>query len=318
MRAICAVMVALAIGSTLAGAASPPAAPGSVRAQMELNQQFYYVGEPMNVRLSILNDGAAEIANPVRGSLFGSFVVTDSQGRALERQAKPDAKEPSRPDKLAANSFYGAVIDLSQMYPQLRSKGRYSIKWSSDAVSADEIGITVIPKFDPSRDYTANVETELGTFVVDLHKRTAPIAVKAFVDLANAGFYDGLVFYEARADQLLSGGDPTGTGRGQAPLRYPAELSAVPVITGSVVLKSAGLAPPANSSQFVVSLQPQPTWTGQFTVLGQVVAGLEVVRKLAGVPTSDPPSYRPLKDLHTLHVTIEEKNVPVRTATGSN
>jgi peptidyl-prolyl cis-trans isomerase A (cyclophilin A) len=274
---------------------------------MELNQQFYYLGEPMNVRISISNASSSEVANPVKSSLFGAFGVKDASGKRLEPSAKPEAQEPSRPAKLAPNAFYGAAVDISQMYPQLRTKGRYTIKWSADGVSSEEIVVTVIPRFEPSKDYVARVETEMGTFVIDLMKRTAPIAVKAFVDLANAGFYDGLVIHEVRGDQVIGGGDPTGSGHGQAPLRYPAELSAVPIITGSVLLKPAGLAPPANSSQFVVTLQPQAGWIGQFTVLGQIIEGLDVVRKISNVPTSDSPSFRPLTDVHTIHVVIQEK-----------
>jgi cyclophilin family peptidyl-prolyl cis-trans isomerase len=281
---------------------------------MELNQQFYYVGEPLNIRVAIANGGSTEVSNPVKSPLFSSFTVADAQGKRLANQTKPEAQEPSRPAKLAPSAFYGAVVDLSQMYPQLRSKGRYSIRWSADGVSSDEIVVTVIPKFEPSKDYSARVETEQGTFVIDLLKRTAPIAVKAFVDLANAGFYDGLLIHEARGDQLIGGGDPTGTGGGQAPLRYPAELPPVPIVAGSVLLKPAGLAPPANSSQFVVALQPQPGWVGQFTVVGQVVDGLDIVRKISNVATADRPSYKPLKDIHTLHVTIQERGSPAAAA----
>ena len=319
MRRIAAVMIVLALGAwaprTTAAPATP--APGNVRAQMELNQQFYYIGDPMNVRVAISNGGTNELPNPVKSALFGGFTVTDSQGKRLEPQAKPEAQEPSRPAKLAPNAFYGAIVDVSQMYPQLRTKGRYSIKWSADGVSSDEVVVTVIPKFDPSKDYSALVETEQGSFTIDLLKRTAPIAVKAFVDLSNAGFYDGLLIHEARGDQLLGGGDPTGKGGGQSPLRYPAELAQVPIVAGSVLLKPAGLAPPANSSQFVITLQPQPSWVGQFTVVGQVVDGLDIVRKISNVATADRPSFKPLKDIHTLHVTIQERGPAAAAAPGT-
>jgi len=320
MRRISVVVIMLALGVLASRAAAPPVNPpsGSVKAVMELKQQFYYVGEPMTVRVAISNDGTSDVANPVKSPIFGSFIVADPQGKRLAAQAKPQAQEPSRPTKLTPSEFYGAAVDLSQMYPQLRSKGKYSIRWSADGVSSDEIVVTVIPKFDPSKDYTARVETELGDFVIELLKRSAPIAVKTFVDLANAGFYDGLVLHEARVDQIVGGGDPTGTGGGQAPILYPAELAAIPIVAGSVIMKPAGLAPPANSSQFVVSLRPEPGWIGQFTVLGQVIDGLDLVRKISNVPTSDRPKYRPLKDIHTIHVTIQEKMPPGTPPTGSN
>jgi cyclophilin family peptidyl-prolyl cis-trans isomerase len=318
MHRIFAVVVMLALGALAAQSAAPPAspAPGTVQAVMELKQQFYYVGDSMTVRITISNTGASEAPNPVKRPLFASFQVADAQGKRLEPQGKAAEQEPSRPAKLTPSEFYGATVDLSQMYPQLKSRGKFSIRWSADGVSADEIVVTVIPKYEVSKDYTARVETELGAFVIELLKRNAPIAVKTFVDLANAGFYDGLVLHEARPDQLVSGGDPTGTGNGQAPILYPAELGAIPVVAGSVLLKPAGLAPPANSSQFVIALRPEAGWIGQFTVLGQVVDGMDVVRKISNVGTSEKPKYRPLKDIHTIRVTIQEKPAPATPPAG--
>jgi hypothetical protein len=265
MRRIAAVIVVLALGIVLPQAiGAPTSSPaGGVRAQLELNQQFFYIGDPLNVRISITNRGAAEVGNPVKSPLFGSFSISDASGKKLTPQAKPDAQEPARPAKLAPSAFYGAAFDLSQSYPQLRTKGRFSIHWAADGVFSDEIVVTVIPRFEPSKDYSAKVETEEGTFTIDLLKRTAPIAVKAFVDLANAGFYDGLLFHEARGDQLVSGGDPTGTGNGQAPLRYPAELNPVPIVAGSVLLKPAPFPDPDRLVLFLnehgprLSEQPQ-------------------------------------------------------------
>ena len=310
MRRIAAVVIVLVVAALTFGAAPPAAPPGAVTAVMEFKQQFFYVGDPMTVRLSITNASESEVANPVKSSLFGSFAVTDAQGNKVTSSSKPEAQEPNRPSKLGPGEFYGAAIDLSQMFQPLRAKGKYSIRWSADGISANEVVVNVIPKFDPAKDYLARVQTEQGEFVIELLKKSAPVAVKAFVDLANAGFYDGLLLHEARANQSVGGGDPTGTGQGQAPLRYPAEMTATPIVAGSVVMKPAGLAPPANSSQFVISLKPEPSWMGQFTVVGQVVEGLDVVRKISNVETSDRPRYRPTKEIHTLRVTIQEKETP--------
>jgi cyclophilin family peptidyl-prolyl cis-trans isomerase len=318
MRRISTLVVVFVVGMLFTrSVAAPAASAGAVKAVLELNQQFFYVGDPLNVRISITNSGSTEVSNPIKSPLYGGFTVSDAHGKKLDGSGKSEAQEPARPSKLGGNAFYGSVYDLTQAYPQLKTKGKYSIRWSADGIASDPIELSVIPRFDSSKDYTARVETELGSFVIDLSERSAPLAVKSFVDLANAGFYDGLLIHEARGDQLIGGGDPTGTGRGQAPLRYPAELSAVPVIAGSVLMKPAGLAPPANGSQFVIPLQAQPSWLGQFTVLGQVTDGLDIVKKISNVPTADPPSHKPLKDVHTLHVTIVEKSASVPPPTGA-
>jgi cyclophilin family peptidyl-prolyl cis-trans isomerase len=267
------------------------------------------------VRLSIGNDGATEVANPVKGGLFEGFEVT-SGGKRLEPSGKPSAAEPVRPAKLGAKAFYGSVVDLTEIYPQLKNAGAYRLRWNADGVSSEALELKIIPKFDPAKEYEARVDTEEGSFIIELNKARSPVAVKAFVDLANAGFYDGLLFHDVRPDQAIAGGDPTGTGAGQAPFRYPAELSGTPVLAGSVILKPASLAPPSNSSQFVISLRPEPRWTGQFTILGQVVQGLDVVKKISNVP-SDRPTFRPTKEIHTLKVQIVEKGTPKSTSSGS-
>jgi len=53
-------------------------------------------------------------------------------------------------------------------------------------------------------------------------------------------------------------------------------------------------------------------------VLGQVIDGLDVIRKISNVQTSDRPKYRPLKDIHTIRVTIQEKAPAGAPQTGSN
>ena len=308
MRRVIGLWMVFCSMATMAGAAAPakPAA-SPVKAVLELNKEFYYVGDPLNIRVTLTNPGTAEVSNPVKSSMIGSFSVADAAGGKIQPTGKSDAQEPSRRSKLAPKEFYGVAVELSHVYPELSKKGRYTIGWSADGVSADSIVVTVIPKFDPGKNYSAKVDTEAGSFTIDLMKSTAPIATKAFVDMANAGFYDGLLIHEVRSDQAVGGGDPTGTGGGQGPMRFPAELSAIPVVAGTVVMKPAGLAPPANSSQFIISLRPEPKWTGQFTVLGQVTDGLDIVRKISNLPSTDRPNFRPMTDIHTLHVTVIEK-----------
>ena len=319
MRPLATLLAAVIVVAVVPGAGAADAKTGAqaaVSAVLELGQQFYYVGDPLLVRLTIGNDGSAEVQNPVKHPVLESFRVSGADGKQLDAQGKAEAQEPARPAKLSPKAFYGAVVDLTQLFPQIKTVGSFKIRWSADGVSSDEITVRMIPKFDPSKDYVARVETEEGVFFINLLKRTSPIAVKAFVDLVNAGFYDGLLVHEVRSDQMIGAGDPTGSGGGQAPLRYPAETSSVPVVAGTVVMKPAGLAPPANSSQFVVALRPEPNWTGQFTVFGQVVEGLDIVRRIANLPNTARPAYKPLKDVHTLRVTIQERGAPEAGAAG--
>lgn len=288
----------------------PPAPPGGVKAVLEMGQQFLYAGDPVFVRASVGNEGAAEVKNPVKAGILESFEVRDEGGKALARAEKTSASEPDRPAKLAPNGFYGTIVDLTELFPGLDKPGRYEVRWEANGVRAASLGLRVIPRYDPAKEYRARVETEEGSFVVEFMKNSAPVAVKAFIDMAQSGLYDGLRIHEIRPDLMIAGGDPNGDGTGVGPFRYPAELSQVPVVAGTVFLKPVSGAPPANGSQFVVMLRPEPSLTGQVTVIGQVVEGFEVLQRISRLPStqqSSRPFFRPLNDIRTTKVVIFEK-----------
>jgi len=288
-----------------------------VKAMLELKDNFLYAGDPFPIRVNIVNDGDKAVPNPVKTAIPEGIEVKVSGGAVLKPSGKSSASEPSRPGKLGVKGFYGTVIDLTEMYPELSKPGRFEVRWAADGVASDTVYAAVIPKYDPTKDYRAKIETDEGFFVMEFFGKNAPLATKAFVDLANAGFYDGLLFHEVRPDWYVGCGDPKGDGTGGAPLRYPAESSGVPVVAGTVLMKPAGAAPPANGSQFIIVLRPETTWTGQFTVFGQVVEGLEVVQKISRLPSTQQatrPYFKPLKDIRTLKVTITEKGgIPLHT-----
>src|SRR4051812_8304154 len=74
--------------------------------------------------------------------------------------------------------------------------------------SSPELGI------DPSKRYTATIDTTMGTLVVALDAVNAPKTVNNFVFLAAQHYYDGVVFHRIINGFMCQGGDPTGTGRG--------------------------------------------------------------------------------------------------------
>src|SRR5262245_22194736 len=91
---------------------------GGVRATLELNQSYYYAGDPLPVRVSVGNDGTAPSSNPVKTPLVKGFVVR-AAGATVRPTGTVTAQEPARPDKLASHAFFGTVIDLTELYPEL-------------------------------------------------------------------------------------------------------------------------------------------------------------------------------------------------------
>ena len=307
VRARIAILVGLA--AFLVSTAPAPAGPEQVAVRLELSQQFFYEGDPLNLRISVHNRDAAKIDNPIKTALFSGLKVR-SAGTSLTAKGKATTEEPQRPEKLAPEAFYGTVVNLVDIYPQLASSGTYEIHWSGDGVLSDMIVITVIPRFDPTKSYIGEVETNLGTIVIDLYANQSPIAVKSFVDLAQSGFYEELSFHEVRADDYIVGGDPRFGDRPRQMIQYPAEQTSIPLVAGTVVMRPMRAAPPANGSTFVIMLKPQPSWTGQVTALGQVVRGLDVVQQLSRAPSSmrnSQPNFKPLRDVKIKRVTIREK-----------
>ena len=67
---------------------------------------------------------------------------------------------------------------------------------------------------DPSKRYTATMETSMGTIVIALDAINAPKTVNNFVFLAAHHYYDGVIFHRIINGFMCQGGDPTGTGRG--------------------------------------------------------------------------------------------------------
>ena len=74
--------------------------------------------------------------------------------------------------------------------------------------AAPEMGI------DPSKRYTATMETSMGTLVIALDPIAAPITVNNFVFLAAQHYYDGVIFHRIIQGFVCQGGDPDGNGRG--------------------------------------------------------------------------------------------------------
>lgn len=135
---------------------------------------------------------------------------------------------------------------------------------------------------DPTKAYTATVETTKGTFVMQLLPDVAPQTVNSFVFLARDGFYDGLTFHRVE-EWVVQGGDPLGTGMGGPGYTVPAEFESSKKY--SQVRGIVGLArsqdPNSGGSQWYVVKKDAAWLDGQYTTFGKVVSGMDVVDKLA-------------------------------------
>lgn len=125
----------------------------------------------------------------------------------------------------------------------------------------------------------AVVETNKGTFVIDFYPEDAPNTVKNFIKLAEVGFYDSLYFHRYETNFVIQGGDPLGSGSGDAGYKIKAEFNKRRHLRGAVGM-ARSKDPNSASCQFYIILSPQPHLDGKYTVFGKVVQGMDVVDKL--------------------------------------
>ncbi len=131
---------------------------------------------------------------------------------------------------------------------------------------------------------TATIETSMGDMKVELYEAEAPITVNNFISLAESGFYDGLTFHRVIKGFVIQGGDPAGDGSGGSEKTIPLEISSLTHVDGALgMARSAD--PNSASSQFYICDGPQHGLDGNYAVFGKVVEGMDVVRKIASVPT---------------------------------
>ena len=138
------------------------------------------------------------------------------------------------------------------------------------------------------------LETNQGTIELKLFPEYAPKACENFVGLVEKGYYDGLIFHRVIKSFMIQGGDPTGTGMGgQSVWGRPFEDEFDPSLRfdrpGLLAMANAG--PGTNGSQFFITTAPTPWLNDHHTLFGEVVGGMEVVKKIEASPAG--PQDRP-------------------------
>jgi peptidylprolyl isomerase/peptidyl-prolyl cis-trans isomerase B (cyclophilin B) len=115
-----------------------------------------------------------------------------------------------------------------------------------------------------------------GEIRIELFLGDAPKAVESFSTLSKKGFYDGLTFHRVVPGFVAQGGDPKGDGTGGPGYTLKAEFNKRKHVRGTVAM-ARSQSPDSAGSQFYICFQPAAHLDGNYTVFGQVVAGMEVV-----------------------------------------
>ena len=158
---------------------------------------------------------------------------------------------------------------------------------------------------DKTKPYTATVKmAKGGEFVIQLYADKAPLTVNSFVFLARQGYFNGVTFHRVLDGFMAQGGDPTGTGGGGPGYQFANEDSDLTFDkAGVVAMANAGR--DTNGSQFFITFGPQPSLNGGYTIFGQVISGMDMLRAITPRDPSQNANLPPGDKI--LSITIEEK-----------
>ena len=164
----------------------------------------------------------------------------------------------------------------------------------------------------PERSHVMITMENGGEIVIELIPEYAPDTVANFLQLVNAGFYDGLTFHRVISGFMIQGGDPEGTGMGGSGRHIHGEFAANG-FKKNLLKHSRGVVSMARSehfdsasSQFFIVHQDSPHLDNQYAAFGKVISGMEVVDEIAGVEV-DEESSKPLQDVVMKSVKVIER-----------
>lgn len=128
----------------------------------------------------------------------------------------------------------------------------------------------------------AAVETNKGVIHLTLYADKAPVTVANFVNLANRGYYDGLLFHRVIDNFMIQGGCPQGTGRGNPGYKFKDEFHPSLRHNRPGILSMANSGPNTNGSQFFITHVATPWLDKRHTIFGAVVSDTDqaVVNKI--------------------------------------
>jgi cyclophilin family peptidyl-prolyl cis-trans isomerase/predicted DsbA family dithiol-disulfide isomerase len=225
---------------------------------------------------------------------YGGSLVADRLQQAVQFASSVISFTPP---VLFVNSTspYSGLVDLASLDAIVRMDELTSRQFSN----CPSINV------DPLKQYIATLQMEKGNVILQLFPEESPLAVSNFIFLVKSGWFDNIPFYRVIPGQIAMSGDPSGTGFGNPGYLFDSEISASLNFDqpGMVAMDNNG--PDTNGSRFFINLAPQNQMNGQYTIIGKVISGINVLSSL-NARNPQPGIYLPPGDVIT-GITIEER-----------
>ena len=167
----------------------------------------------------------------------------------------------------------------------------------------------------------AHFTTSEGDFTARLFDAETPKTVANFTGLADGSkewtdprsgrrvkqpYFNGTIFHRVIEGFMIQGGDPLGQGTGGPGYTFEDEFHPKLRHTKAGILSMANRGPNTNGGQFFITLAATPWLDNKHSVFGEVVDGMDVIKKIGTTPTGKP-GDRPVKAITIESVTIEKK-----------
>ncbi len=300
----------------------PDLAPNHVGYFMKLAVEGAYVNTLFHrvVMNGIIQGGDPLTKDPAKQGQYGSgglgVLAAEHSAEPFTRGAVGAALRPGQPDSAGAQ-FFVCVTDQPALAGQFTVFGRVSegmdVVEKISQVPADAKGApldrvvirsvtirdTPPPEAVPFADetpeqlgrHTAVLETTLGSIVIAFDAQKAPEHVRNFLQLAEAGVYDGTAFHRVVRGFVVQTG---AVNYRAAPLtekqqrrvhNLQPEFNDTKHVKGIVSMARGNDPASANTSFFIVTADA-PSLDGKYTVFGRVIDGLDVLDKIEATPVN--------------------------------
>lgn len=150
---------------------------------------------------------------------------------------------------------------------------------------------------------TAEFNTSMGNFKIELFGNKAPLTVGNFIKLVEEGFYNGLIFHRVIPNFMIQSGCPHGTGYGGPGFTIRDEFHPNLKHNTPGILSMANAGPNTGGSQFFITVAPTPWLDGKHAIFGKVIEGMNVVEKISRAKTDR--SDKPLQDITINNIIIK-------------